>query len=195
MVGRPILLWLLVPGLLAAEPAANWIADYPQCNQRSELLKRGPLNLGVRFNTTNAVLAQQFRRAMDFWATVLDLEWHEDSTQTCAMELSDGLRELFEPTPYNMVARSQFPDRRGFQGWIVFNPAVKLTPAESYRISIHEIGHMLGLKHSSNTRSLMYDLDLECSEELDATDLASLKARHKLRVSASTETAKFALAR
>ena len=107
------------------------------------------------------------------------------------MELSDGARDLFEPNPKNMVARSQFPDRRDFQGWIVFNPAVKLTPAESYRISVHEIGHMLGLKHNSNTRSLMYDLDLECSEELDATDLAALRARHKLRVSATTQTVKF----
>lgn len=191
MAGRSILLWLLVPGLLAAEPAANWSASYPQCNHRSDLLKQGPLNLGVRFNTTNPVLAQQFRRAMDFWSTVLDLEWHEDSTESCSMELSDGERDLFEPTPNNMVARSQFPDRRDFQGWIVFNPAVKLTPAESYRISVHEIGHMLGLKHNSNTRSLMYDLDLECSEELDAKDLASLRAHHKLRISAPTETIKF----
>ena len=148
MAGRSILLWLLVPGLLAAEPAVNWSADYPQCSHRSDLFKHGALNLGVRFNTTNPLLAQQFRRAMDFWATVLDLEWHEDSTETCSMELSDGARDLFEPNPNNMVARSQFPDRRDFQGWIVFNPAVTLTPAESYRISVHEIGHMLGLKHN-----------------------------------------------
>ena len=191
MSGRSILLWLLVPGLLAAEPASNWSADYPQCNHRSDLLKRSPLNLGVRFNTANPLLAQQFRRAMDFWATVLDLEWHEDSTETCSMELSDGARDLFEPNPYNMVARSQFPDRRDFQGWIAFNPAVKLSPAESYRISVHEIGHMMGLKHNSNTRSLMYDFDLECSEELDSTDLRALRARHKLRISATTETIKF----
>ena len=195
MAGRSILLWLLVPGLLAAEPAANWSGNYPPCNRRADLLEHGPLNLGVRFNTTNPLLAQQFRRAMDFWATVLDLEWHEDSAETCSMELSDGERDLFEPTPNNMVARSQFPDRRDFQGWIVFNPAVKLTPAESYRISVHEIGHMLRLKHNPNTRSLMYDLDLECSDELDATDLASLRAHHKLRVSAATEAVKFAQAR
>jgi hypothetical protein len=189
------LLWLLLPGLLAADPAANWSANLPQCNHRSDFLKHGPMNLGVRFNTANLVLEQQFRRAMDFWASVLDLEWHEDSTATCSMEVSDGARKLFEPTPHNMVARSQFPDRRDFQGWIVFNPVVTLTPAESYRISVHEIGHLLGLKHNSNTRSVMYDLDLECSQELDATDLASLRARHKLRISALTETVKFTQSR
>jgi len=111
------------------------------------------------------------------------------------MELSDGERDLFEPSPNNMVARSQLPDRRGFQGWIVFNPVVKLTVAESYRISVHEIGHILGLKHNPNTRSLMYGLDLECSEELDALDLASLRAHHKLRVPAMIEVVKFTQAR
>lgn len=192
MPGRFILLWLLVPGLLAAEPAANWSADYPRCTNRSELLKHGPLNVGVRFNTSNPLLVKQFRRAMDFWASVLDLEWHEDSTETCAMEVVDGARVLFEPTPHNMVARSQFPDRRDFQGWIVFNPAVPLTSAEAYRISVHEIGHMLGLRHSTNSRSVMYDLDLECSQELDSADMATLRAHHKLRDSNLTETINFA---
>lgn len=195
MAGRLILLCFLAAGMLLAEPAANWSAAYPPCNRRSELLKPGPLHLGVRFNTGNPVLAQQFRRAMDFWASVLDLEWHEDGTENCSMELSDGQRQLFEPTPDNMVARSQFPDRKDFQGWIVFNPAVTLTPAELYRISVHEIGHILGLRHNFNTRSVMYDLDLECSEALDATDLASLRAHHKLRVSAATDTIKFAQSR
>lgn len=191
MPGRSILLWLLIPGFLAAEPLANWTADYPRCNHRSELLKRGPLDLGVRFNTVNVTLAKQFRNAMDFWSSVLDLAWHEDSTETCAMEVVDGESALFEPTPHNMVARSQFPDRRDFQGWIVFNPAVTLTPAEAYRISVHEIGHMLGLKHSSNSRSVMYDIDLECSQELDQSDIAALKTHHKLRQAVITENINF----
>ena len=192
MAGRLILLCLVAVGMLVADPLANWSADYPPCNRRSELLKHGPLSLGVRFNTANPILAQQFRKAMDFWAGVLDLEWHEDSTGNCSMEVSDGERQLFEPTPDNMVARSQFPDRQDFQGWIVFNPALTLTPAELYRISVHEIGHMLGLKHNPDTRSVMYNIDLECSEELDAADLASLSAHHKLRATPVTETIKFA---
>ena len=51
---------------------------------------------------------------------------------------------------------------------------------------------MLGSKHNCSTRSLIYDLDLECFEELGATDLASLRARHK---SATTEMVKFAQVR
>lgn len=89
-----------------------------------------------------------------------------------------------------MAARSQFPDRMGFQGWIVFNPAVPLSATELYRISVHEIGHMLGLRHSSNTLSLMYGLDLDCSQSLDAQDLAALAAHHKLRIASLTQPVK-----
>jgi len=149
------------------------------------------MTLGVRIATANPALAEQFKSAMDFWAKVLDLTWHQDDSENCSIELIDGQRKLFEPVPDNMVARSQFPDRLAFEGWIVFNPAVTLTKSELYRISVHEIGHMLGLHHNPNTRSLMYDLDLECSEVLDATDLASLAAHHKLRTSL-TEPVKLA---
>ena len=150
------------------------------------------MRLGVRLATSNPLLAQEFRSALDFWATILDLDWHEDNSENCSMELVDGQRELFEPEPENMAARSQFPDRRGFQGWIVFNPAVPLNRAELYRISVHEIGHMLGLRHNASPLSLMYGLDLECSESLDTADLAALASHHKLRITSLTQPIKLA---
>jgi len=182
-----VCLGLLFAGLAGAETVGNWRANFPPCKQHSELLKRGPMNLGVRIATANAVLAEEFRAAMDFWAKVLDLEWHEESTQNCAVQLVDGERWLFEPEPDNMAARSQFPDRRDFEGWIAFNPTVALSRMESYRISVHEIGHMLGLRHSANVKSLMYGFDLDDSQSLDATDLASLAERHKLRIAPLTQ--------
>src|SRR5207253_3258986 len=105
--------------------------------------------------TGNAVLAEQFRSALDFWATILDMAWHQDDTENCSIELVDGQRDLFERMPESMAARSQFPDRRDFRGWIAFNPAVNLTRDAIYRISVHEIGHVLGLRHNQNPRSLM----------------------------------------
>ncbi len=176
--------------LANADSLANWTANYPSCGRHAELLKHDRMNLGVRLATSNPLLAEEFKAALDFWATILDLEWHEDDTKNCSMELEDGQRDLFEPEPENMAARSQFPDRRGFEGWIVFNPAVPLSRTELYRISVHEIGHMLGLRHSSNTLSLMYGLDLDCSESLDALDLASLAAHHKLRITSLTQPVK-----
>jgi hypothetical protein len=188
--GRPlrrfVCLGLLFAGLAAAETLGNWRANFPPCKQNSELLKRGPMNLGVRIATANPVLAEQFRAAMDFWAKILELEWHEEKTQNCSIEVVDGERPLFEPEPDNMAARSQFPDRRDFEGWIAFNPAIPLSRMESYRISVHEIGHMLGLRHSTNIKSLMYGFDLDDSQSLDPADLAFLADRHKLRIASLT---------
>ena len=163
------------------ESPANWSADYGPCNRHSELLSQEHMDLGVRVATANQVLAEQFLRAMDSWASILDLDWHEDDTQSCSIQLVDGERELFQPP--TIAARSQLPDRLGFQGWIAFNPQQKLSEAELFGISLHEIGHMLGLQHSPNVMSVMYSFNLDGQKWLDLTDLAALAAHHKLRIS------------
>jgi hypothetical protein len=175
----PVLL-LVCFGLAEAKTPTNWSANYPPCNRHTELLKQGHMDLGVRVATANPSLAEQFRRAMDSWARILDLDWHEDDTQNCSMQLVDGERKLFQPTA--IVARSQLPDRLNFQGWIAFNPAQTLSETDLYRISVHEIGHMLGLQHSFNSMSVMYGLDLDGVEWLEPSDLAALAAHHKLRI-------------
>jgi Matrixin len=178
---RPICLLLAVAFSVAeAETPANWTADYPPCNRHSELLKQGHMNLGVRLATRNPFLAEQFRRALNAWARILDLEWHEDDTENCSIQVFDGAPELFQPVV--VAARSQLPDRNDFQGWIAFNSAQTLSEAEMYRISVHEIGHMFGLQHSSHAMSVMYFLDWEGPEWLDPADLAALARRHRLRI-------------
>ncbi len=157
------------------ESPANWTGPYPPCNRHSELVRKEHMDLGVRLATANRVLVEQFRRALNSWASVVDLEWHEDDTPSCSIELVDGERQLFQSAA--MAARSQLPDRLDFQGWIAFNPRQQLNEIELYRISVHEIGHMLGLQHSSNAMSVMYGFDLDCQEWLDRTDLAELGLR------------------
>jgi hypothetical protein len=191
---RLIALWLLLClSVAGGETSANWSANYPPCNRHSELLKQGHMDLGVRVATANLFLAEKFRRAMDAWARILDLDWHEDNTQNCSIQVLDGARDLFQPNPQLIVARAQLPDRLDFQGWIAFNPAQTLDETELYRISVHEIGHMLGLQHSSNVRSVMYGLDLEGLEWLDPTDLAALAAHHKLRIATLDKPVKLTL--
>jgi hypothetical protein len=128
----------------------------------------------------NPSLAKEFRRAMDFWASILDLDWHEDDTENCSIQLVDGKRELFQSAA--IAARSHLPDWLDFQGWIAFNPAQTLSETELYRIAAHEIGHILGLHHNSNAMSVMYGFDLEGLEWVDAEDLAALATHHKLRI-------------
>ena len=172
---------------------ANWSANYPPCNRHAELLRQEHMDLGVRLATANPVLAREFRRAMDTWAGVLDLDWHEDDTQNCSIQLVDGERQLFEPTA--IAARSQLPDRLNFDGWIAFNPGQMLTATELYQISLHEIGHVLGLQHSSNAMSVMYSYNLEGQEWLDLSDLMALAAHHKLRITPANKPVKLPKAR
>jgi hypothetical protein len=81
-----------------------------------------------------------------------------------------------------VVARAQFVEWQNFEGWIAFDPRAPLTKSEMYLTAIHEIGHMLGLRHNPNPDSVMYYIDLEGPEVLDSYDLTSLAAHHKLRL-------------
>jgi hypothetical protein len=156
----------------------NWSGNYPPCNRHPDLLKREHVDLGVRISTANVVLARQFARAMDFWTGILDLEWHGVGSADCSIQLVDGTPGLFDSA---MAARSQFPDRPFFQGWIAFNPVSKLAEHEMFVVSVHEIGHLLGLPHNPSWSSVMFFLKLDDSVLLDTSDLNALADRHKLR--------------
>ena len=45
---------------------------------------------------------------------VVDLQWHPVNSQDCSIQLVDGTPELFDAA--GIAARSQFPDRPGFEG-------------------------------------------------------------------------------
>jgi hypothetical protein len=144
------------------------------------LLESDHVDLGVRILTSNPVLARQFALAMEFWTGVLDLAWHKVNSQHCSIELVDGTPELFDRCAC-ISARSQFPDRPGFEGWIAFNPGLKLNKQEMFLDSVHELGHLLGLPHNPSSLSVMFFFGLDKAASLDGADLDALAVRHKLR--------------
>ena len=133
-------------GIAEASPP-NWSGKYAPCNRHFDVLNREHMNLGVKFSTSNTALARQFALAMEFWTGVLDLEWHDVDSQDCSIQLVDGTPELFNSanTCRCVSARAQLPDLPAFQGWIAFNPSLKLNEHEMFLTSVHEIGHLLGL--------------------------------------------------
>jgi hypothetical protein len=174
-------------GYAEARPP-NWTGKYAPCNNHGDLLRRGHVDLAVRFVTTNKELAQQFASAMDFWAGVLDVDWHRVDSDDCAIQVVDGNPALFNFCRC-MSARSQLPDRPAFQGWIAFNPRLKLTRREMFLDSVHEIGHLLGLPHNPSDTSVMFDFGTNKSTLLDGTDLRILFRRHDLRPQTAADAA------
>jgi len=123
-----------------------------------------------------AVPVGEERRAMQLFNPGLDGQWATTNTLVAAVQvLLPG-----------EVARAQFPGTATFQGWIAFNPKVSLPADDLFLTDVHELGHLLGLPHSSNPSSAMYFLTLDGPVFLDSADLAALAARHRLRAAAGT---------
>lgn len=136
------------------------------------------MSLGIKLHVTNPVLRQQFGRAMDFWASLLDMEWHHDETPNCAIHVSYGAPETFDADD---IAQADDPDSDTFRGEIAFNPLSGMTPFQAYLVSVHEIGHLLGLDHNPSPSSVMHAVYLDGPERVERADIAVLSARHRMR--------------
>jgi hypothetical protein len=176
-----VLIFLALFALQHPAQQVNWTGPYAQCHNSSELKKTGHLSAGVRYDLADPVIVRQFHEAFEFWARVLDAEFYDDRSNSCAVAIVSGTRELLKNRL--TVARAQMPDRSGFEGWIAVDPGASgyLTEDEAVPTWIHEIGHLLGLKHNASAGSVMYYFDADGSSRLDSTDLHELALRHALR--------------
>ena len=170
---------LVVPAL--GSPRTNWSGPYQPCFNRNELTKSGHMDLGVRFDTSSPAIAQGLRRALKFWSGILDMDFHEVTSHSCALAVVDATPGILSEN--NDVARAQFTDWADFQGWIAFDPNISqyMSADEVYATAVHELGHVFGLLHNNHANSVMFYLDADGSSVVDETDLRALAARHTLR--------------
>jgi hypothetical protein len=136
------------------------------------------MNVGVQFATSNSQLATQFAHAMDFWASIIDMQWYTGRGSHCSIQLFDGQPQLFEDST---VAKAHRVNRSAPYAWIAFNPKAPLTGNELYLTAVHEIGHLLGLSHNPDGLSVMFYTNRPAATLLDETDLRALTRLHKLR--------------
>ena len=174
--------------LLALLPMAswaqelNWTGPYRPCLNSAELRKTGHMTVGVRYDISDRVVTEQFQRAFDFWANLLDADFHKEQSTSCAIAIVDGTDSIILPNSA-IIARAQLPDRSNFQGWIAVGPKAStyLSDGEAVAVWIHEIGHLLGLEHNPSPKSVMFWFDVDPSSRLDSHDLRAITLRHALR--------------
>jgi len=162
------------------QPQSNWTSPDAPCANFDNLRNPVRRDIGVKIDAAGP-WADGFRRALRFWNTVLTANLHEEpDLSVCSIRIIDGNPGMFDQA---VAARSQMTDWAKFRGKIaVSSVAAKgMNSAEIYAAAVHEIGHMLGLKHNANVHSVMYFLDVEGSEVLDSRDISDLSRRHELR--------------
>jgi hypothetical protein len=175
----------LYPLLLSVTTACfaqsvNWTGHYQPCRNNAELRSAGHLHVGVRYDISDPLVIQEFHQAFAFWSRVLDADFFDEQSTSCAIAIVNGPNELLSRL---VVARAQLPDRADFEGWIAVDPKAStyLSHGEAVAIWSHEIGHLLGLKHNDSPKSLMYYVDVDADSRLDSTDLRALSRLHALR--------------
>jgi hypothetical protein len=165
----------------ASQPRqSNWKSPDAPCANFDDLRKPLLSDIGVKIDAAEP-WADGFRRALRFWNTVLAANLHEETDlSVCSIRIIDGAPDVLD---HAVAARSQLTDRADFRGKIaVSRVAVKgMNSAEIYATAVHEIGHILGLKHNVNIHSVMYFLDVDSTVVLDRKDILNLSRHHELR--------------
>ena len=152
------------------KPQSNWTSADAPCAKYDDLRKPVLGDIGVKIDATEA-WADGFRRALSFWNTVLAANFHEETNlNSCAVRIVNGGPDILNNA---IVARSQLIERNNFRGKIAVSPgaAKAMSSAEIYGSAVHELGHMLGLKHNVSSQSIMYFLNVNGTEILDRKDI------------------------
>ena len=132
----------------------NWSTPDQPCANYNDLKKYALGDIGVKIDVSDPAWAAAFRRALVFWNKVLDVNFYEEKNiNACALRITDGPLGMFAD---GHTAFAQFTDLDGFEAKIVVLPQVPLSPAGKFVNAVHEIGHIVDLRHNPDPVSVMY---------------------------------------
>jgi hypothetical protein len=153
----------MTPSSPSSPKLVNWSTSDKPCANYNDLKRYALGDIGVKIDVSDPAWAAAFRRALVFWNKVLDVNFHEEKNiNACALRITDGPLVMFGG---GYTAFAQFTDLDGFEAKIVVLPQVPLSPAGKFVNAVHEIGHIVDLRHNPDPMSVMYP-DIENSSKL-----------------------------
>jgi hypothetical protein len=144
----------MTPSSPSSPKRVNWSTPDKPCANYNDLKKYDLGDIGVKIDVSDPAWAAAFRRALVFWNKVLDVNFYEEKNiNACGLRITDGPLVMFGG---GFTAFAQFADLDGFEAKIVVLPQVPLSPAGKFVNAVHEIGHIVDLKHNPDPKSVMY---------------------------------------
>jgi Matrixin len=144
----------ITPSPSSSPMTVNWSTSDKPCAHYNDLKKYDLGDIGVKIDVSDPAWAAAFRRALVFWNKVLDVNFHEEKNiNACALRITDGPLVMFGG---GFTAFAQFADLDGFEAKIVVLPQVPLSPAGKFVNAVHEVGHIVDLRHNPDPKSVMY---------------------------------------
>lgn len=171
--------FLLVVGLCACTPAFAH-SHREACRAYNGMLTTDHLNVRVKLDQVSEGDAWAMKEALKYLATILDMSVIVDNDiRNCNLEL------IYASDDSGRLAWTIMPHSDGFDGTISYNTAHRVQAGPLVAILIHEIGHLLGLCHTRDRRSVMYYLvdsrQVVDGSRLTLRDIEEVGKLHALR--------------
>jgi hypothetical protein len=169
----------LTPSPPSSPEAVNWSTPDEPCAKYNDLKKYALGDIGVKIDVSDPAWAAAFRRALVFWNKILDVNFHEEKNiNACVLRITDGPLAMFDG---NYTAFAQAADLDGFEAKIVVLPQVPFSPAATFVNAVHEIGHVVDLRHNPDPRSVMYPDIENLSKMREFANAMQYRISHTLR--------------
>jgi len=156
-------------------------ASEKPCRAYEDLLTTGHLTIRVKLDQVNQGDAWAMKQALNYWATILDISVAVDNdVRSCNLEL------LETDDSTNRIAYTIMPHYEGFNGVIAYNTHKRVAAGTLVAILIHECGHIFGLCHTRDRRSVMYyrvdGSQIVNGARLREHDIEEVGKLHELRI-------------